>query len=223
MNTETKTNAGVIARAWLWIKDFPKRHKVITTLAVLYVIFKLVMTPIVNPFASDVYTIRGRFPFDQGFELMFIQNGYGNAKWYRRQCGGIQTDDAICRAGHRLLKPTRLDGQNYEIKIYRDRYFAAFADWKEETWHVEYKANMGLDPFRVMAHSYVNDENSACNGSTESMERHNNHLFCMGQIDHKNYKHLVINEGLPLKPNERLLNFWLYTELDAMLPKEKRP
>lgn len=221
MSTEVKTDISVTARAWLWIKCFPKRHKVIATLAVLYVIFKLVMTPIVNPFASDTYTIRGRFPFDQGFELMFIQNGYGNAQWYRRWCGGIQTDDAICRAGHRLLKPTRLDGQNYEIRIYRDRYFSAFADWKEETWHVEYKANMGLDPFRVMAHSYVNDENSACNGSEESAIRHKGQLFCTGHLNDKDYRHLVINEGLPLKPNERLMNFWLYPDLDAMLRKEK--
>ena len=190
-------------------------------MVLLYVAFKLVMTPIVNPFASDVHTIRGRFPFDQGFELMFIQNAYGNAKWYRRWCGGINTTDAICREGNRVLKPTRLSGQNYEIQIYRDQYISAFADWKEETWHVEYKANMGLDPLRVMAHEYINDENSACNGSAQSIDRHKGHLFCMGQIDHKDYKRLVIDEGLPLKVNERLLNFWLYTDLDAMVSKEK--
>jgi hypothetical protein len=221
MRTEIKTNAGMMTRVWLWLKGFPKRHKVITTLAVLYVLWKLVMTPIVNPFAHDVYTIRGRFPFDQGFELMFRQNAYGNAKWYRRQCGGIQTDDAICRDGHRVLKPTRLDGQRYEIKIYRDRYFAAFADWKEETWHVEYKANVGINPEKMPADAYANEENSACNGSSESMERHKGQLFCTGHLNDKDYKHLVINEGLPLKPNERLLNFWLYSDLDAMLLKEK--
>ena len=118
------------------------------------------------------------------------------------------------------MKPTRLDGQNYEIKIYRDRYFSAFADWKEETWHVEYKANMGLDPTKVMAHAYVNEENSACNGSEESAIRHKGQLFCSGHLNHKKYKNLIINEGLPLKPNERLLNFWLYPDLDAMLLKE---
>ena len=190
-------------------------------MVLLYVAFKLVMTPIVNPFASDVYTIRGRFPFDQGFELMFRQNAYGNAKWYRRWCGGINTTDAICRDGNRVLKPTRLSGQNYEIQIHRDRYLSAFADWKEETWHVEYKANMGLDPLKVMAHEYINDENSACDGSNESIREFKGRLFCGGHLNHKNYRHLVINGGLPLKANERLLNFWLHTELDAMLPKEK--
>lgn len=219
MNVSNTPNAA--KRTWTWMKDFAKRHKFITTLVLLYATFKLIMTPIVNPFASDVYTIRGRFPFDQGFELMFIQNAYGNAKWYRRWCGGINTEDAICRDGHRVLKPTRLSGQNYEIKIYRDRYFSAFADWKEEAWHVEYKANMGLDPMRVMAHEYINDQNSACDGSEESSTRHKGQLFCTGHVNDKDYKHLVINEGLPLKANERLLNFWLYSELDAMLSKEK--
>lgn len=220
MEAETQRDEVAMGRAWSWLRSFAIRHKVITALAALYVIFKLVMTPIVNPFASDVYTIRGRFPFDQGFELMFIQNAYGNAKWYRRWCGGSNTDDAICRDGDRVLKPTRLDGQNYEIKIYRDRYFSTFADWREETWHVEYKANMGLDPTKVMAHAYVNEENSACNGSEESAIRHKGQLFCSGHLNHKKYKNLIINEGLPLKPNERLLNFWLYTDLDAMLLKE---
>jgi hypothetical protein len=221
MKAKTQTDELAMGRAWSWLSNFAMRHKVITAVAVLYVVFKLVMTPIVNPFASDVYTIRGRFPFDQGFELMFIQNAYGNANWYRRWCGGIQTDNAICRAGRHVLQPTRLDGQNYEIKNYRDRYFSAFADWKEETWHVEYKANMGLDPIKVMAHAYVNEDNSACDGSEESAIRHGGKLFCTGHLNDKDYKHLVIKAGLPLKSNERLLNFWLYTDLDAMLLKEK--
>lgn len=221
MSTGIKTQTSMVARAWLWLKGFPKRHKFITTLAVLYAVFKLVMTPIVNPFASDIYTIRGRFPFDQGFELMFRQNAYGNAKWYRRWCGGSNTDDAICRSGYRILKPTRLDGQNYEIKIYRDRYFPAFADWKEETWHLEYKANVGINPEKMPADAYVNEDNSACDGSEESAIRHRGKLFCTGHLNDKDYKNLVINEGLPLKPNERLLNFWLYPDLDALLLKEK--
>ena len=221
MSAETPIQTKVMVRAWRWLKAFVWRHKVISALVMVYATWQVVMTPIVNPFASDVYTIRGRFPFDQGFELMFRQNAYGDAKWYRRWCGGDNTDDAICRSGYRVLKPTRLDEQNYEIKIYRDRYFAAFADWKAETWHMEYKANTGIDPEKIGAHAYANDENSACNGSAESTQRHEGRLFCMGQIDHKAYKHLVITKGLPLKPNEQLMNFWLYSDLDAMLAKEK--
>jgi hypothetical protein len=221
MNAETNTTPRWIRLVWNWLKGWMQRHKIISGLVLIYAVWQVVMTPIFNPFASDAYTIRGRFPFDQGFELQFIQNAYGNSTWYRRWCGGIQTDNAICRAGHRVLKPTRLEGQNYEIKIYRDRYFFGLADWQEESWHVEYKANMGLDPMKVMAHAYANDENSACNGSEESTKRHEGRLFCVGHINDKDYKHLVINEGLPLKPNEQLMNFWLYTELDAMTVKEK--
>lgn len=216
MKAAAQRDENVVVRVWRLGKLFAWRHKVISVLVLTYATWRVVMTPVINPFASDVYTIRGRFPFEQGFELQFIQNAYGDAKWYRRWCGGIQTNNAICRSGRHVLKPTRLDGQNYEIKIYRDRYFSAFAGWKEETWHVEYKADAGLDPIKVMAHSYINDENSACDGSDKSAIRHKGQLFCVGHLNDKDYKHLAIKAGLPLKSNERLLNFWLYTELDVM-------
>ena len=222
MNAETPIQASVTVRAWRWLKAFAWRHKVISALVLFYLLSKAIMTPIVNPFASDVYTIRGRFPFDQGFDLIFVQSTYGTAKWYRRKCGGIQVEEAVCYGERRVLKPTRLDGQNYEIKIYRDRYFAGFAGWKSDAIsHAEYKVNMGIDPAKVLNRAYANDENSACDGSEESIESRKGRLFCMGQIDHKDYKRLVIKEGLPLKPSEQLMNFWLYTESDAMLQAEK--
>ena len=218
-------------RVWIWVKGFPKRHKIITVLVVLYVLFKIAVTPIKNPLASDIYIIRGRFPFEQGFELMFRQNVYGDAPWFRRLCGGIQTNDAICRAGYEDLKPTRLADQHYEIKIYRDRYFAGLADWKDEIWHLQFKAGVGVDPKRVATTGYGDPENSACDGGDAALAKRHNELFCMDQSPrklfrgggyvydggHKTYKHLVIAEGQPVGPNERLQNFWLYTELDAML------
>jgi len=208
-------------RVWNWVKGFPKRHKIITVLVVLYVLFKVAITPIKNPFASDVYVIRGRFPFEQGFELMFRQNVYGDAPWFRRLCGGLQTNDAICRAGYEDLKPTRLADQHYEIKIYRDRYFAGLADWKDEIWHLQFKAGVGVDPKRVATTSFGTPENLACDGSQDSVDKFKKRLFCMPQVDDKKYKGLVIGAGQPIGQAERLQNFWLYTELDAMLSGAK--
>ena len=210
-------------RVWTWVKGFPKRHKIITVLVVLYVLFKIAITPIKNPFASDVYVIRGRFPFEQGFELMFRQEVYGNAKWYRRWCGGLVSRNAVCSAGAEIHKPTRLDAQHYEMRLYRDRYFSLFADWTEQTWHLQYKANAGLKPETVAASSYANDTNSACDGSEESLARFKNKLFCTGHLNDSAYKHLTITEGQLVKADEELLNFWLYAELDAMLKKEAQP
>jgi hypothetical protein len=222
MTEEASAKVSMTARVCHWLKALAWRHKAISALVLIYAIWQVMMTPIVNPFASDVYTIRGRFPFDQGFELIFVQSTYGTAKWYRRKCGGIQVEESVCYGERRVLKPTRLDGQNYEIKIYRDRYFAGFAGWKADgISHAEYKVNMGIDPAKVLNRAYANDENSACDGSEESIESRKGRLFCMGQIDHKDYKRLVIKEGLPLKPSEQLMNFWLYTESDAMLQAEK--
>ena len=208
-------------RVWNWVKGFPKRHKIITVLVVLYVLFKVAITPIKNPFASDVYVIRGRFPFEQGFELMFRQNVYGDAPWFRRLCGGLQTNDAICRAGYEDLKPTRLADQHYEIKIYRDRYFAGLADWKDEVWHLEYKVDDRVNHEKIAASGLGGSENLTCDGSAKASEKFKSELFCMSQTEHKKYKDLVVTAGKPIGASERLQNFWLYTELDAMLSREK--
>jgi hypothetical protein len=194
------------------IRSFPRRHWFLTVWLLAIAGFNVAITPINNPFAQDAITIRGRFPFDQGFELVFRQNAYGNAQWYRRWCGGIQTDNAICRAGFTYLKPTRTEAQHYVITIYRDRYFPLFADWKEETWHVQYKAN-AADLERFGATSYGNPGNSVCYGSDEALSKRDGRLYCHGQPDDKEFKSLVLTDGQPVDTNEKLMNFWLDSEL----------
>jgi hypothetical protein len=78
----------IVQRSCQWLKTFPKRHWIITGLGVIYLVWYLVLTPIRNPFAHETFTIRGRFPIEQGYELMFNQNVYGAAKWHQRWCGG---------------------------------------------------------------------------------------------------------------------------------------
>ena len=45
----------------------------------------------------------------------------------------------------------------------------------------------------------------------------------MGQPEHKDFKVLRLTEGLPVKSNERLINFWLFVELGDMLKKGVQP
>ncbi len=208
-----------LQRAWIWLGTFSRRHKVITVLLVLYLLWQVIFTPWKNPFAHDAVTIRGRFPFDRGFDLMFRQNAYGDAKWYRRWCGGAQTENAICRSGYEVLKPTRVDGQHYEITIYRDRYVSLFADWKEETWHLQYKADAGLNPAEMGATSYGDPENAVCDGGEVRLKVLKNEMFCMPIAEHKRYKSLVLTEEQSVGNRERLMNFWLYSELEAKLTK----
>lgn len=198
------------------IRTFPRRHWILTTWVLAIAGFYVATTPIKNPFAQNAITIRGRFPFDQGFELVFRQNAYGNAQWYRRWCGGIQTDDAICRAGFTYIQPTRTDPQHYAITIYRDRYFPWFADWKEETWHVQRKAKVGLPDG---ATSYGDPENSVCDGSDEALSKFGGELICRGQLDDREFKSLLLSDGRPVRVNEKLMNFWLYSELREIISK----
>lgn len=222
MNAGIHTKPSVIVRAWGWAKGFPKRHKVITALAILYVIFKLITTPIVNPFASDLYTIRGRFPFDKGYELAFDQRVLGQAGWFRALCGWPLAEEGNCYKGFEILKPTRIGENHYELKVYRDRYFVGLPGWEHRISHVEYKADAGIDLNRHSLTDYVNDESSVCNDSEESIKKFKGTMFCMGQVEHKDFKVLNLTDGQPVKPNEQVINFWFYSELIPMLDAHKQ-
>ena len=58
-----------------WLLHWVRQHWIISTLVLLYVTYSgfwwLVFTPIRNPWPQEAFTIRGRFPFDKGYELMF--------------------------------------------------------------------------------------------------------------------------------------------------------
>jgi hypothetical protein len=222
MNAEIKTDTGVTARTWGWLKGFPKRHKVITTLAILYVIFKLITTPIVNPFASDVYTIRGRFPFNKGYELAFDQRVLGQAKWFRAWCGWPLSEEGNCYKGFEILKPTRIGENHYKLNVYRDRYFTGLQGWEHRISHIEYKSDAAIDLNRHSLRDYVGDESSVCDDSEEFLNKFKGKLFCTSQLTHKDFKVLSLTDGRPVQPNEELINFWLDSELTPMLEAHKQ-
>lgn len=206
---------------WAWFKGFPRRHKIITVLLLLYGLWHLATTPIKNPWASDAYTIRGRFPFDQGFELEFLQFAYNTADWHQRWCGGINAERADCSGGHEILKPRKIDGQHYELTVYRDRYFSGPAGWVADP--ASYRAyQAGADPRAMIFLSLApSPDQLACSDSDERLKERSGRMFCMSQKEVKKYRQLVLPLGQINNLKEKIFNFWLDSELDAILHREK--
>ncbi len=221
MNAETDTKPRLHHRAWNWLKGFVLRHKIISALVLLYLVSKAITTPIINPFASDVYTIRGRFPFDKGFSLSFNQHAYANALWLRQWCGWPLADEGSCAGGTHWMEPTRIGKDHYELKVYRDRYFFWIGDWKEHTNFLAYVSSTAANRETMLRTSYANDASSVCDDSEEFMKKFNGKLYCTSQFRHKDFKHLHLTDGQPVQANERLINFWLERELTPMLDTHK--
>ena len=217
MNTETTTKETLLHRAWNWLTDWVKRHKIISFLVLLYLLSKAITTPIVNPFASDVYTIRGRFPFDKGFSLSFNQSPYGDALWLRKLCGWPVATQGVCTGGSNWIEPTRIGKDHYELKIYRDRFFAGPGNWKESTSSLAYVNSVVSDLSKTLGTRYSNDGSSVCDDSDTTLSERKVRLFCTNQLTHKDFKHLHLPDGQPVQANERLINFWLDSELTPML------
>lgn len=70
--------------------------------------------------------------------------------------------------------------------------------------------------------SYANEESSVCNDNEESFKKYRGSMFCMGQIDHKDFKALNLQDDQSVKSSERLINFWFYSELTPMLEKQQQ-
>lgn len=220
-----------IQRIAQWLLRWVRKHWIISALLALFAVWHsvwwVIFTPIRNPWPQEAFTIRGRFPFDKGYELMFYQNVYGAADWHQRLCGGgvfyllgVQTSTATCSAGGVSTKPRQIDGQHYEVTLYRDAYFSGLQDWTANTFHTQYKVGVDYNKIKGFT-SYGAPENSACDDSEEFLRKYSGELFCTKQTTHKDYKHLVITEGQPAGLNERIQNFWLESELDQMLNKRQ--
>lgn len=220
MQTDIKDNP--ILRVLMWLKGFPKRHKIITALAVLYLAWLAIMTPIKNPFASDAITVRGRFPFDQGFELVFLQETHSTSTFQLSKilCGKSYTR---CNGGAVKFYPKKIDGHHYELTVFRDAYFAGLLGWVSEDRLYYRPHQSGVDPEKI-AKLFLNlgpsPENYACD--PKYTQTFKGGLFCSGQETHKDYKVLILPKRSDLGNNEQEYNFWLDSELDAKL-KEIKP
>lgn len=125
-----------------WLQQFPRRRPIVTalvlTLVGLVLFFKIlgawVFTPRLNPNPQDPITIRGAFPFDKGYDLVFNQGATTTTPWVNVVCGGfgLITDwkGFACRSEEEILQPQRVDCCHYEITLYRDQYLPGIAGWE---------------------------------------------------------------------------------------------
>ena len=211
-----------------------KRHWLASSLLVLILTWQVFSwhfnTPIRNPWPQDTYTVKGRFPFNKGYDLVFMQNVYGGAPWHQRLCGGLyMRNRATCSAGKVFFKPRRIDGEHYEVTLYRDYYFAGLPGWKlnaTNEWPLAFKAGIDFDYEKAMITSLWPTPVAVCDDSPQSIEKFTGKLFCMQQYDdasrergHMKYKHLVLPLSDPGSATTKIKDFWLYSELDEVLLK----
>ena len=213
------------------VLSWMRRHWIISTslafIAAWSSISWFAFTPIRNPWPKEAYTIKGRFPFDKGYELIFFQSVYGEAEWHQRWCGGIQIEKATCSAGLVYLKPNQIDGQHYEITLYRDYYLRGLPQWtlvKPGHGAVAFKAGIDFDYKRGGGSYYRQGPPDICDDSKESLGERHGRLFCMAQYygpDRKSgylkYIQLQLPDSAIAGPNEEIKDFWLTSELDRML------
>ena len=220
-------NPSLFLRTWTWLKGFPRRHKIITALAVLFLVWQAIMTPIKNPFANDAITVRGRFPFDQGYELMFSQQTYSNpeSRFSKIFCKSFAHSFTSCNGGSVRFYPKKIDGQHYELTVYRDAYFSGLLGWisKDRLYSRVHKSTVDGDKHKGLFYGLgPSPEIYACDDSLQSIHERNGGLFCMDQNRDKDYKVLILPIKHALEKNIQEYNFWLYSELDAKL-KEIKP
>lgn len=127
----------LVIRSLEGVHAFLYKHPIISCLIGIYLFFKLigtawswVLTPTINSNPQDPITLRGTFPFDKGFDLVFSQRATTTTPWVNRVCGMFVTDKGIpCHAGYQEVHPKKIDKNHYEITFYRDYYLQGIAGW----------------------------------------------------------------------------------------------
>jgi hypothetical protein len=222
-----------MSRVISWLK----RHWLASSLLVLILTWQVFWwhfnTPIRNPWPQDTYIVKGRFPFHKGYDLVFMQSVYGGATWHQRVCGMLSLRDwATCGGGNVFFKPRRVDGEHYEVTLYRDYYFAGLPGWKLDAtneWPLAFKAGINFDYEKAMITSLTPTPVAVCDDSPQSIEELTGKLFCMPQYDgparergHWRFKHLLLPASNQAQSNAQILDFWMYSELDAVLLEQER-
>lgn len=217
------------------VSEWMKHHWLVSGLIVIAVVWKAFWLhfnmPIRNPWPRETYTVKGRFPFDKGFDLVFMQNVYGGSEWHQRLCGMLSLrHEATCGGGGVFFKPRRIDSQHYEVTLYRDYYFTGLPGWTLDgtnEWPLAFRSGIGFDYEKSMNTSLGKMPVVVCDDRQEEVEKRMGRLFCTEQYDepsraqgHLKYKHLPLPMSSAGGPNERIKDFWLYSELDELIWKQ---
>lgn len=217
----------ILLRTWAWLIRLPKRYKFLIAITVLYLLWFAITTPIKNPFANDAVKLRGRFPFDQGYELMFSQRTLSSSTSHLSKilCGSFIHSNTTCDGGSTRFYPKKIDGQHYELTVYRDAYFGGLLGWvaKDRLYYRVHRNTIDGDKHRGLFYGLgPSPANEICDDSGEYVPTDRGEIFCMGQKEHKNYKVLTLPSRYASGNNVQEYNLWLYSELDVKM-KEIKP
>jgi hypothetical protein len=229
MNEPQPTPPTPAQRVRGWMHRHPWLSGFLLLLSVWMAFDWIVDTPIRNPWPDEPLVIRGKFPFDRGYELVFMVNAIGEAKWYRRRCGGIQREEAVCSGGRAFVKPRKIDGQHYEMVLYRDFYLRGPQQWKTTYWDVVYDPSYGVAPEDLLITSSGWGPHIICKDSEASKATFRGRLSCTGQFDSESktsgwvkYMHMNLPSTPARSPEEEVVDYWLSSELDRMLLEQRK-
>lgn len=121
---------GIFARLLAWTR----KHWLITTLLVLYGlshVWHWMLTPTINPHPQELVTIKGTFPFDQGYEMNVYMGARTTTKWVNEWHGFPIPGRSIGYDSEVLpITIIQIDSKNYEFSFYRDFYLPGIAGWR---------------------------------------------------------------------------------------------
>jgi hypothetical protein len=219
------------------LKQWVAKHPKLCTFLLIVVLWQAFWwhfnTPIKNPWPDKPYTIKGRFPFDKGFDIVFGLSVSGDAKWHQWICGGIQVTYAGCSGGTEYFHPQKTDSKNYQITMYKDYYLRGLPLWDESVFfYKQYKAGIAFDFKASVIGGHIVPESAPiiCDDSEKELSESKGKIFCMRQYDnetrqsgYKKYIHLILPASSQAGPNEQVMDFWLTSELDEMLKVQPTP
>ncbi len=218
------------------VSEWMKHHWLVSGLIVIALVWKAFWLhfnmPIRNPWPRETYTVKGRFPFDKGFDMVFMQNVYGGSEWHQRLCGMLSLrESATCGAQDVFFKPRRIDNEHYEVTLYRDYYLKGLPKWTLDAtneWPLAFQSGIGFDHQKAMFTSLWPTPVAVCDDSPQALKQFNGVLFCMQQYDdltrkegHAKYKHMQIPLSSQPGSGVQIKDFWLYSELDELLMKQQ--
>jgi hypothetical protein len=223
------------------LADWMRRHRFLSSLILFFFVWRVFWwhfdTPIRNPWPQDTYIVKGRFPFDKGFDLIFMQQVHGDAYWHQLVCGWISLHQKPIPCGGKksvYFKPKQIDGQHYEVTLYRDYFFSGLPGWRLDginEWSLGFKAGTVIDPAKGNFQGVSQMPVVICSDSSEDLIRFKEQLFCAAQFSDPSrtrgyVKYMSLDFPLSAQPapNVKVQDFWLESELqDAFGQKALNP
>jgi hypothetical protein len=215
------------------LKRWVGKHPVLWAFLLIVVLWKGFWwhfnTPIKNPWPEHPYTIKGRFPFDKGFDIVLEMNVIGEAGWHQWVCGGANITYASCRSGIVYFSPQKVDGYNYKFTAYKDYYFKGLPFWSEPRF---FDGVSKFDPktLGMISTPLLSGVPIICDDSAQGVKKLETKERCRPQyfdehrqVGYEKYKHLVLPPSGTAGPNEQVMDFWLTSELDEMLKTQPAP